>query len=263
MGSSIASLKFASLALFASLASINAFAQVTLTGTSYTQNFNSIGSGLPTGWTVYTGATSSTLGTSSSITTAATSWGTTSGDFRNAAASTGLSSTSDVTAQSNSTDRALGVRQGASFGDPGASFVFNFNSTGMTDVSFSLDVMMLSVQGRSTDWTLQYSTNGTAWTNITTWSDPGVFGSTTLNSAGVVASLTNQSNAYIRLVALSASTGSNSRDTIAIDNFSLTYSAVPEPATSAFLAGAAILGLATFRRRSLRVKPANLPAPDA
>lgn len=233
------------------LGALSASAQVSLSGISYTENFNSIDSGIPAGWSVKTGATSSVLGTDVSLVTAETSWATSTGNFRNVAASTGLTSSSDVPTQGNSANRAIGIRQTGSFGDPGAAFTFNFNSTGYTNVSFSLDAMMLSVQGYSTTWSLQSSTNGTSWTTHATWSDPGTFGSTSVSSGGVISALANQSSAYIRFVALSAATGSSSRDTIAIDNFSMSFSAVPEPSTYAALLGAAALGLTLVRRRRL------------
>src|SRR6478736_5938033 len=45
-----------------------------LSGTSYTQNFDGISAGLPTGWDVRTGASSTALGTVASFTTTANTW---------------------------------------------------------------------------------------------------------------------------------------------------------------------------------------------
>ena len=47
-------------------------AQVVLSGTSYTQNFNSLVNGMPLGWTIRTGASSTALGTDVSSTLIAT-----------------------------------------------------------------------------------------------------------------------------------------------------------------------------------------------
>lgn len=70
-----------------SCSNVPLWAQLTLPmGTSYTQNFDAIGSGLPTGWTVRTGAGASSRGTSSSLNTAAVSWANNTGEFRNSAA---------------------------------------------------------------------------------------------------------------------------------------------------------------------------------
>jgi hypothetical protein len=48
-------------------------------------------------------------------------------------------------------------------------------------------------------------------------------------------------------VALSDSSVSGSRDTFGIDDFSLTYSAVPEPAAWGAIAGAGLLALCGWR----------------
>lgn len=233
-------------------------AQVTLSGTTYTQNFNSIGSGLPSGWSVYTGASASSLGSSASLTVAATSWGDTVGAFKNVASTAGLTSSSTSANQSASSDRALGVRTGSSFGDPGASFAFNFNSTGYNITSISLDALMLSIQTRSQVWTVDYGigSNPSSFTSTGfTYSDSGTWGSTSLSITGsALAALSNQSNAWIRFVALSASTGSGSRDTIGIDNFSITTTAVPEPSTYALiLGGIALVSVMVMRRRQRKV----------
>jgi len=249
------SMNRAAVSLFAVAAlTLSASAQVVLSGTSYTQNFNSIGSGLPTGWAVYTGATASGLGTAASFNTATSvAWSSTTGQFANYASATGLTSTSLTSAQTASTDRAIGVRQTGSFGDSGASIAVRLNTSGYTLSSLSFDLMMLSVQTRSTTYTVDYGigTTPATFTALTTWSDPGVFGATGFSfNSSQLAALSNQSNVWIRIAALSTSTGTGSRDTIGIDNFSLSYSAIPEPSTYAAIAGAlALVGVAVHRRR--------------
>lgn len=238
-------------------------AQVTLTGASYTENFDQLALASPAGWTLYTGATATSLGTEASYTAAPTSWATSTGNFRNVAAAD-LDSGASAGQQAEADDRAWGVRQTGSFGDPGAAFVFHFDATGFAAVAFSLNLMLLSSQSNSTVWTLDYSIDGgTTWTVLTTWSDPGVFGTSVVASGGPVTAFTNQPNARLRFAALSAATGSGTRDTVAIDNLELSYQAVPEPATVTLLAGvAALLGAAVRRRcirngrrRELRPKP--------
>src|SRR5436190_997061 len=56
------------LLLALSFLGLAAQAQVILTGTSYTQNFDGLGTGLPTGWTVYVDATNTSLGTQKTLT---------------------------------------------------------------------------------------------------------------------------------------------------------------------------------------------------
>lgn len=222
---------------------------------TYAQNFNTVGSGLPANWTVRTGAGATALGTAASLTTGATSWGDSAGAFKNVAAATGLTSTSSTGDQSGSANRALGLRQSGSVGDPGASFNFYFSTEDVIVTQITVDLMMLSVQARSTTFTLQYGIGATpaSWTNLGTYTDPGSFGTTgyVFTTTDFGTALNDQSSAWFRVVALSDSTGSGSRDTVAIDNFSLTATAVPEPTGAALLglAGAAVM-LVRRRRRA-------------
>src|SRR6266700_1172370 len=126
------------LGLFIALTSTTVSAQVTLSGSTYAQDFNTIGiDSLPIGFTVRTGATTTALGTAVGLTKTATNWNSTTGRYSNYA-SGNIGSTATTTQQAASADRALGVRQTGAFGDPGAAFVFQVaNTTGLT--SFTLD----------------------------------------------------------------------------------------------------------------------------
>jgi len=223
------------LSLFgALLAPQHSAAQLTLpAGTSYTQDFNGLGSGLPTGWTVRTGATSTARGTTTTIVATpnsgtgatSTSWAETSAAFRNMASANSLTSAATAAAQASATDRALGVRQTGSFADPGASFELELaNTSARTGFSLSVKHQMLNVQARSTTWSVQYSTNsGAAWTTIGTYTDPGSFGSTN-GSYSLGTALDNvNSTVLLRVVALTAASGTGSRDSYGIDDFSLTW----------------------------------------
>jgi fibronectin-binding autotransporter adhesin len=189
----------------------------------YSQNFNNLGSGLPTDWSVRTSASSSSLGTSQAFTTTQISWADTGATFKNYASATGLTSSSDLDAQNASTDRALGARQSGSFGDPGASFNYAFSTTGEVIESISLDLMLLDVEARTTTWSIQYGIGAapTTFTLLGTWTDPATWGTTTLtfDTSDFGSALDNQANLVFRVAALSSSTGSGSRDSMSIDNF--------------------------------------------
>jgi hypothetical protein len=212
--------------------------QVAISNLGYTQDFNSIGTALPAGWDVRTGATTAALGNTASFTTNATSWGDLSGAFKNFASVGTFDGSEDATTQANSTNRALGIRQTGAFGDPGASFNFHFSTLSVQVTSISLNLMMLSVQPRSTTWSIQYGVgaNPTSFTTLGTWSDPGAFGATsfTFTTTDFGTALDNQSDLWFRVAALSGSTGSGNRDSMGIDNFSI--AAVPEPSTYALIA---------------------------
>ncbi|MFN9110354.1 MAG: hypothetical protein ACK5XN_09825, partial [Bacteroidota bacterium] len=116
-------LRFAALLIFLSVTGLM-HAQVTLTSSPYVENFNGIAAGLPNGFSVQTGSTPAAAGTNATFTATATSWNNTTAGFYNCASATGLTSTSNPNQQALSTNRALAVRQTASFGNPGAAFVF-------------------------------------------------------------------------------------------------------------------------------------------
>ena len=219
---------------------------VSLVAGTYSENFNLIATTAAAGWDVRTGASGASLGTVGVYTTS--TWGDGGGAFKNfAAADTGASSSTTV--QGAATDRALGIRQIEAFGDPGAAFNFGFSSSGLSVQGITIDLHLLSVQGRSTVWSMQYGIGASpsSFTTLATFNDPGTFGSTTLTiqSATLGKALDNQTQAWFRIAALSGSTGSGSRDSFAIDNFSIT--AIPEPA-AALLAALGLLGILRRRR---------------
>ncbi len=237
------------------LTSFTTGAAVFLMGGSYSESFDGIGDGLPDGWSVRTGATADSLGTPANLVTEATSWGDSGGAFKNVASADELTSGASTASQAASTDRALGLRQGGSFGDPGAAFVFEIpNTTGLSDFTLSFNLQMLSVQTRSTTWTFDYRIGDTGdFVVLGSYDDPGVFGSTPITFTGDQLGAWNDqsSTIWFRIVALTDSVGTGSRDTIGIDDFALTFTAVPEPSGAglALISGALFL-LHTARRKS-------------
>lgn len=228
---------------------------LTLSGTSYSQSFDSLGTAsgsatLPAGWDVRTGASGTTLGTLSTSVIKQT-WGDNAKGFINTASATGLSSNASTELQGASTNRALGVRTAGDFGDPGAAFNLNFDSTDLTLTAGSIDLLMLSVQPRSVVWSLQYGlgTTPTSFTTIATWPDPGVWGTTPITfSSAALTAMSNQPSVWFRVAALSSSTNTGARDTIAIDNFQIAF--VPEPSSlSSMIAGGVCFCIAFARRR--------------
>lgn len=183
------------------------------TGTSYNQNFDGMSTGttIPSGWTVRTGASASSAGTTQSLSTNAV--GATTGAFNNFPSSL------------SGGGRALGVRQTGSFGDPGAAFMVSFtNTTGKEDFSLSINHQTMSEQPRATVWTVQYSivaTGASGWTNLGTWTTGT---SQETKTYTIPAAFENIStNVHIRIVTLAASTGSGNRDSSGIDNFVLSW----------------------------------------
>lgn len=225
---------------------------IALSGTGYTENFDTLGTALPNGVTVFTGATTTTTGAAAPFATAATAFGSTTGQFANYASATNSTATDTTAVQAADTNRALGFRQTGTFGDPGASIVFTLaNTTGFQSFSLSIALQELSAQTRSTTLTIDYRVGTTgAFTSIGTFADPGAFGSTP-STFSFGNALDNQaSSIQIRVSALAASTGANTRDTLAVDDFNLTYqplASVPEPSTYASM-GLGLFGMFAMLR---------------
>lgn len=212
--------------------SLVAYGQLTLGTSPYTQTFDGIGSGLPTGWTVRSTASATSLGTAATVTTAATAWADTAGAFKNFASADGLTSAASTTTQSGSTDRVLGVRQSGSFADPGAAFVLQLsNTTGKASFNLSFKLQSLdNAVGRTVTWRVDYGVGAspTTFTAVTT-SPASIVTSPTWGSTNVTVTLpaaidNNSGNVWIRIVALTASSSTGSRPTSAIDDVSLSWS---------------------------------------
>jgi trimeric autotransporter adhesin len=207
--------------------------QVTLSGTSYTELFDNIGSGLPTGWTVRTGATASSLGTAATLTTAATAWNNTAGAFKNFASADGLTSTSTSTQQAASTDRALGLRQTGAVGDPGGAFTLQLaNTSGFSNFTLTFDLQSLDISSpRQTTWLVQYGlgSSPSSFTTVATVPTPLQTGNSTFTNTNVSvnfgSALDNQAGeVWIRVVTLAPSTNTGNRPSTGIDDFVLSYS---------------------------------------
>jgi hypothetical protein len=194
-------------------------------------NFDNLGTdGLPSGVYVRTAANATASGNDATPTNwNPFAWNNTSGAFKNFASATGLDASSDATAQSSSTNRALGIRQTASVGDPGGAFVFEINNTlGKTNFSMSFALQSLDASvGRTTTWSIDYAI-GDAPVNFMQASPVGtmttgpVFSNNTIT---VDLSTLDNTNAkiWIRIVTLSGTTGSGSRPSTGIDDVTFTW----------------------------------------
>ncbi|WP_298413622.1 hypothetical protein, partial [Hydrotalea sp.] len=160
----------------------------------------------------------------------------TSGRFSNYASATGLTASTPATTQNTIANRALGVRQTGSFGDPGAAFVFQaVNTKGKKDFALSFNLQSLDTSSpRSTTFLVQYAkgTNPNSFTTVASTPTPLVTGGgkffDTLVNVNFGSALDDiNDTVWIRIVTLSASTGSSNRATSAIDNFNLSWNEIP------------------------------------
>lgn len=245
-------------------------AQLTLTGTSYTQNFDALTtSGLPTGWKLYNSATSSSLGTIDATYGNSTTFGayfdTTDcpadvygTGFKNCASADNgpLSSMPTCTAQEGKPNRALGVRQSSATShpgyDPGASFALELANTA-SDTGFTLSFHLQTLDSASprvTTWVLDYGIGASpsVFTPIATTPSTLTTGGSTFNNQLVTAHLpsaiNNQSGpVWIRISTLAGSTGSGNRTTTGIDDFMLAWNGSTTGVTNVSAQHSLLLGV--------------------
>jgi len=219
------------IAVFA-LSLAGGLAQLNLTTTNYTQNFDSLGSSgtatLPTGWFVtnstsaFTGTNATTLAYGTVGTGAVT--GTSGGGYINWANGT----------NATSTDRALGILNTGSFTSPRVIILSFTNSLAatITNLSLAWDYEKYRSGTRQWDWSFAYSTDGSTWTtnasgaqtyaadaNNTTVFNPPTSTNKSFNISGL--SLLNNAVGYLKWT-LTGSGGSSNGQGLAVDNFSLT-----------------------------------------
>lgn len=218
-------------------------AQITLTGQSYTQNFDQLGAGLPTGWYVKLSSTATSLGTDATFNGGNKGlWAATGGGFKNYASGNGLEATASNEVQDAATNRALGVRQTGSLGDPGAAFVMQIaNTTDRNSFELKFQLQSLDITSpRTTKWQVQYAygNNPTAFTNLTSSPEVISTGGETFSNTEVTVDFGSAIDninqpVWIRIVALANSTGSGNRATTAIDDVELTWTNGPATTVSA------------------------------
>ncbi|HRO41780.1 MAG TPA: Ig-like domain-containing protein [Flavipsychrobacter sp.] len=221
-------------------------AQLSLSGTSYTQNFNNLSGGLPIGWSVRIKASSTFLGIDSSngfianATGASASWTSTTGGFKNlASANAFLTFASGTTAaQQAATDRPLGVRQvaqtsGVFPSDTGVAFVLQIaNTTTLSNFSLSFKLQGLdSMIARVSNWVVDYGigNNPTTFIPVNTIPVSPATGSNTFSNSIITANFGNALNnnpgpVWIRIVNLTGTSGAGSRPTTGIDDYTLSWS---------------------------------------
>lgn len=203
-------------------------AQISLTGNSYTETFDGIGSGLPNGWTIRTGASSASLGIEETFDPTHKTWNATAAGFRNCGSGDGDNTSSN-------TDRALALRQSGTFGDPGAAFVAQFaNTLGFENFQLSFKLQSLnSTSPRITEWQIQWASGASPTAFNTLICSPAIntTGGNTISNTTITCFLPASfedisDNVWIRIIALSSTSGSGMRVTTGIDDFQLSYNAI-------------------------------------
>lgn len=223
-------------------------ADISLSSGSYTQNFDSIGTALPTGVSVFQSATSISLGTGATYQSAPKPWNSNDAGFHNYAAND-----QTITGDANLwPDRALGVHiKGDTVGlDPGAAFTFRIVDVNTSAFDFTFGSQLLHDHNLSlpNSWEVRWGAGATP----TSFTQVGTFSQAALGAIDRSFTISGYTpgdagGLWVQVVAqASGGTGNNdSRHTFAIDDLRIT--AVPEPSSVALL-GIAGLGFGLARR---------------
>ncbi|XZE45636.1 PEP-CTERM sorting domain-containing protein [Pirellulaceae bacterium SH467] len=250
-------------------------ADISLSSGTYTQNFDSIGTLLPDGVSVRTGATSSFLGTDSSAAFNTDGinpkpWDSNNSGFHNYAAIDTLpfvdANNPSSGVQQNWSDRALGVHlkgdvsSQSSLGlDPGAAFTFRIVDVNTSSLDFTFSSQLLHDHNLTlpNNWDVRWGAGATptSFTSVGTFSQ-NIVGA--IDRSFTISGYTpgDSGGLWVQVVAqASGGIGNNdSRHTFAIDDLRIT--AVPEPSSVALL-GITGLGFGLVRR--FRRGRRNLP----
>ncbi|MCW4470277.1 YDG domain-containing protein [Flavobacterium sp. MFBS3-15] len=203
------------------LTTVVSWGQVTLSGTSYSENFDttpgSAGTSYPTGWTSYNGSTADATMTTGNNTSA--------------------------TGANYNYIRRIGLL-GSSSNFATSSIVLHIGSTAnKTDFKISYDVIKIREQGRSNSFNLEVST--TSATSGFTAVSAGAYASGTIaegtvtdyNNITLPASINNDNGGvWIRWSYAEIGSGSGSRDGIALDNVVLTWTNPPTESNASNIA---------------------------
>jgi len=264
-------MKKSSLLIALAAISVSAHAQLTLGTSPYTQNFNSITStsGLPTGWSIYNSATSSSLGILEAW-SASTNYGRFAdtancpsdvfgggAKYYPSANNGNAAKVATCSAQTAFTDRAIGIKQVSQTNpshpnlEPGAAFVLKIaNTTGLSNFNLSFKLQSLdTTTARTTTWTVDYATGAsptsfTAATPVGTMTTGGLAFTNNTIAVNFGSALDNKSTTvWIRVAALTASSGTGARAATAIDDVSLSWSGTGSSVSTISAAPAAMLNV--------------------
>lgn len=198
--------------LFIFLCICSGRSQVTLTTSPYTQNFNTTpgagGTSYPAGWSSYDGTAvdnAMTVGTGTSTTGANYNYGS-----------------------------RIGILGSGSAFDPGSIVLAITNTSNLCNLEISYNVIKIREQTRDCSFHLQYSTTSptSGFSNVTggTYNSGSIAQNTSTSYTNLDISALDNRSGVVYLRWYYASSGSGSRDGLALDDVSITWTSCASPA---------------------------------
>lgn len=251
--------------LFLTLALATAGRSAVAVTSSYTENFDSLGTALPEGWGVWTSSTASGNGTAFSwgglpaTPTANNAPATVDTYFRNLP---GASQTW-APALSSGVDRALGWRaNNVESRDGSITFTWT-NTSRWTFSELSFDLFTPNSTGTAASFNLEYQIGsagtfsdlaGKSYTTVPTPTASAGLAVSSIRLTALELSVLNDQSGPVTLRLNNIASAGSAFDTLALDNFHYTASlaTIPEPTSYAAFGGAAALALALARRQRRR-----------
>lgn len=205
-------------------------AGISLEGTSQVLfNCDHLDSLWPSGMRICTGSTAVRAGEPAIYAGAKVSWGSSAGGFKNLASAVGLTAASTQAQQQAATDRCLGIRQ-VTATDKGVALLLEINNT-LGRKHLTLDFLLQSLDGaagRTAAWTVDYALGSHPASFIPVATTPallttgnGIFGVIPVQAILPDEVSDSGKKLTVRLVILSATTGSGNRPATGIDNIRL------------------------------------------
>jgi hypothetical protein len=225
---------------------------------SYTENFDSLGSALPEGWGLWTSSTATGNGTAFAWSTA---------DVANNAAASVTSYFRNLpgasqdwsAALSSGADRALGWRAGNQPSTDGSITFTWSNTTSWTFSDLSFDLFTPNNSGTTAIFNLEYQIGATgtfsqlaekSYTTVLTPTAPDALMVNSLSLTALQLSVLNDQSGQVTLRINNIATTGTNWESLSLDNFhyNATTATIPEPASCTLMLGAGVLLLALDRR---------------
>lgn len=226
---------------------------------NYTENFNTLGTALPAGWEVWTASSATGNGTAFNWSSASAALISNNAAFADATTFRNVpgASQSWSAGLSAGTDRALGWRAGNAGSRDGSITLTWADTANWSFSTLSFDLFTPNSSGLTATFNLEYQIGatgtfsqlgGTTYTTQPTPTGQALLGVTTFSLTGADLSVLNDQDGPVTLRLNNTATTGTNWNSVALDNFSYTAMAIPEPAAAAWVCGLSALGLILGRR---------------